>query len=300
MDKINPWRRYRLNRMFKFIVFTDHRRADPGLEVGHDVHGRPSSRRPGRFFDILFVNPIVGLPLFFTLIVTAMYGLFSLLIFFGIFMIGGIETYKAGEIKTRFRDVWGQDPVLHKVQENIDFLEKPAEIEAKGGYVPSGILLWGPPGHGQDAHGRGRGRARPASRTCSSIRRPSCRPSSASAPMKIKWLYRKLRKQALRHGGVVVFFDEADVLGNRGSTGSGGQFDARRENAAAGLHTCNAAHYVDDHAAVDRVARPAAAGSAQRIDGEDQKPEKRGIIMGGMGGAAAWAPCRPCSPRCPA
>ena len=36
-----------------------------------------------------------------------------------------------------------------KVQENIDFLEKPEEIEAKGGYVPSGILLWGPPGTGK-------------------------------------------------------------------------------------------------------------------------------------------------------
>ena len=35
------------------------------------------------------------------------------------------------------------------MQENIDFLEKPAEIEAKGGYVPSGILLWGPPGTGK-------------------------------------------------------------------------------------------------------------------------------------------------------
>ena len=36
------------------------------------------------------------------------------------------------------------------------------------------------------------------------------------APMKMKWLYRKLRKLSLRYGGVVVFFDEADVLGNRG------------------------------------------------------------------------------------
>ena len=41
-------------------------------------------------------------------------------------------------------------------------------------------------------------------------------------------------------------------------------------------------HYVDDHALSDRLARPAALDSAG-IDGEDQKPEKRGIIMGGMG-----------------
>jgi hypothetical protein len=32
----------------------------------------------------------------------------------------------------------------------------------------------------------------------------------------MKWLYRRLRKNALKYGGVVVFFDEADVLGSRG------------------------------------------------------------------------------------
>ena len=280
MDKVNPWRRYRLNRMFKFIVFT----IIAGLILAWKwgtTFIEAIVEAPARFFDILFVNPIAGLPLFFTLIITAMYGLFSLLIFYGIFMIGGIETYKAGEIKTRFRDVWGQDPVLHKIQENIDFLEKPAEIEAKGGYVPSGILLWGPPGTGKTLM---------AEAVAGETGKPYVfvDPSAfvqtfiGVAPMKIKWLYRKLRKQALRNGGVVVFFDEADVLGNRGSTSQGGQFDSRREHESlAGLHSCNAVHYVDDHALsiVWHGLQPSTAG----IDGEDQKPEKRGIIMGGMG-----------------
>ena len=285
MDKVNPWRRYRLNRLFKFVVFT----IIAGLVLAWKwgtTFWEALAEAPGRFFDILFVNPVVGLPLFFTLIVTAMYGLFSLVIFFGIFMIGGIETYKAGEIKTRFRDVWGQDPVLHKIQENIDFLEKPAEIEAKGGYVPSGILLWGPPGTGKTLM---------AEAVAGETGKPYVfvDPSAfvqtfiGVAPMKIKWLYRKLRKQALRNGGVVVFFDEADVLGNRGSTSQGGQFDARREHdSLAALHSCNAAHYVDDQALsiVWHGLQPSAssAGTAG-IDGEDRKPDKRGIIMGGMG-----------------
>jgi len=34
--------------------------------------------------------------------------------------------------------------------------------------------------------------------------------------LKVKGLFRKLRKLALRYGGVIVFFDEADSLGNRG------------------------------------------------------------------------------------
>ena len=40
--------------------------------------------------------------------------------------------------------------------------------------------------------------------------------------IKVKSLFRKLRKLALRYGGVVVFFDEADSLGNRGAVPQGG------------------------------------------------------------------------------
>ena len=36
--------------------------------------------------------------------------------------------------------------------------------------------------------------------------------------LKVKALYRKLRRLSLRHNGVIVFFDEADSLGNRGFT----------------------------------------------------------------------------------
>jgi ATP-dependent Zn protease len=41
--------------------------------------------------------------------------------------------------------------------------------------------------------------------------------------LKVKSLFRKLRKLALRYGGVVVFFDEADSLGNRGGVTTGEQ-----------------------------------------------------------------------------
>jgi ATP-dependent Zn protease len=277
MDKLNPWRRYRLNRMFKWIVGLTILGLLLAWKWGTSFW-EAIAEAPGRIFDALFVNPVTGLPLFFTLILTAMYGIFSLVIFFGIFFIGGIETYKRGEIKTRFRDVWGQDPVLHKVQENIDFLEKPAEIEAKGGYVPSGILLWGPPGTGKTLI---------AEAVAGETGKPYMfvDPSSfvqtfiGVAPMKIKWMYRKLRKLALRNGGVVVFFDEADVLGNRGSAGGDGQFNSRRGAEAAHVHACNGCSYVDDKSLSIVANGLAPAG----IDGEDQKPRKRGIIMGGMG-----------------
>src|SRR5437588_1943312 len=36
--------------------------------------------------------------------------------------------------------------------------------------------------------------------------------------LKVKSLFRKARKLSLRYGGVVMFFDEADALGNRGAS----------------------------------------------------------------------------------
>ena len=42
---------------------------------------------------------------------------------------GGIDVYFPDDIKTRFTDVWGQDQVLDRVQENIVFLENPESIE---------------------------------------------------------------------------------------------------------------------------------------------------------------------------
>jgi hypothetical protein len=38
----------------------------------------------------------------------------------------------------------------------------------------------------------------------------------------VKSLFRKLRKLSMRYGGVIVFFDEADSLGNRGALAQGG------------------------------------------------------------------------------
>ena len=40
--------------------------------------------------------------------------------------------------------------------------------------------------------------------------------------LKVKSLFRKLRRLALRYGGVIVFFDEADSLGRRGALAQGG------------------------------------------------------------------------------
>jgi cell division protease FtsH len=128
---------------------------------------------------------------------------------------GGVDVYYPDDIKTRFTDVWGQDHVLERVKENIIFLEHPELVEERGGYVPGGLLLWGPPGTGKTL-------------MAEAVAGETGKPYVFVDPgafinmfmgvgiLKVKSLFRKLRRLALRYGGVIVFFDEADSLGNRG------------------------------------------------------------------------------------
>ena len=158
---------------------------------------------------------------------------------------GGVETFFPDDIRTRFSDVWGQDQVMHKIRENLLFLENPEIIEQKGGYVPGGILLWGPPGTGKTlmAEALAGETGHPFVNVDASMLN-----TMGMGVLKVKMLFRKLRKYALKYGGVVAFFDEADALGNRGH--------ARRDAGPAGPAG-------QDPVAVRRSATPtSAAGSA--------------------------------------
>src|SRR4029453_3890215 len=87
--------------------------------------------------------------------------------------------------------------------------------------------------------------------------------------LKVKSLFRKLRKLALRYGGGIVFFDEADALGNPGLGPAGGPGAPGR--GGGGRRS--------------RWTTPDAAGSSW--------------AAWPVAGAAAWAPCRRCSRSCP-
>ncbi|HSB86676.1 MAG TPA: AAA family ATPase, partial [Ilumatobacteraceae bacterium] len=226
MSAMNAYTRWRLARLVKRLAVLALIGTIFSWMWGINLF-QALAEAPARIFRNIFINPALGLPVGLTIALSTLGGLVYIVFFFGIFFIGGVETFKPGEIKTRFRDIWGQDHVVRRVKENLDFLERPKEIEERGGYVPSGILLWGPPGTGKTLL---------AEASAGETGKPYVfvDPSAfvqtfvGVAPMKIKHLYRKLRKLALRYGGVVVFFDEADVLGNRGL--QSGQFD----NTAAG------------------------------------------------------------------
>jgi cell division protease FtsH len=279
LSKMSPWNRFRLQRFTKRVIVltlvslyfgSKWKVSAPEALVGLPGH-----------FERTFFSPARGnLPIFWTLIVSLSISVIYMIFFFGIFFFdSSMETYKPGEIKTRFSDVWGQDPVLTRVKETVAFLDKPQEIEARGGYVPGGILLWGPPGTGKTLM---------AEAMAGETDRPyvNVDPSAfiqtfmGVAPMKVRYLYSKLRKLALRHGGVVVFFDEADSLGSRGSLGNPGQQQSSTSWSAA--HACNGAHYLSDDAVgflwnEHVAAHPDRTRKAPRSAGIDR------IIMGGMG-----------------
>lgn len=143
------------------------------------------------------------------------------LLLFWVLSRGGVHVYLPEEVRTGFESVWGQDHVVTKIREVVDFLRDPDAIESSGGHIPGGVLLWGPPGTGKTL-------------IAEAIAGETATPFVLVEPaafqnmfvgvgvMRVRGLYRKLRKLAETYGGVVVFFDEADVLGSR-SRGLDGQ-----------------------------------------------------------------------------
>ena len=263
----NPWLRFRLQRMFKtlmvmaFIVWVLSNIWNISfLQAINDA--------PSRVAKALFGSE-QRLPFLFQIMLTLLLSVGQFAAIFWFMSRGGTDILLPEEVDTRFSDVWGQDKVLDKVKENIAMFDKPEDIEAKGGHVPGGILLWGPPGTGKTLIAK-------------AIAGETGKPYVFVDPgafqnmfmgvgiLKVKALYRKLRKLALRHGGVIVFFDEADVLGNRGSSVAG----QATSDSPLGGYQCMAERTFGSHRHASTSVH--AAG-----------PERAGklrIIMGGMGG----------------
>ncbi|HZD17809.1 MAG TPA: AAA family ATPase, partial [Actinomycetota bacterium] len=264
------WTRFRVSRVLKLLFFL----FIVDIVVAQ-ITGLPAATALFQLPFLLFS----WLPLIFQLA----FGFFFIMIqFIGLFWFlskGGVDVFYPDDVKKRFDDVKGQDSVLAKVKENIIFLEDPERIEEQGGQVPRGILLWGPPGTGKTM-------------MAEAVAGETGKPFVFVDPgafmnmfmgvgiLKVKGLFRRLRRLALRYGGVIAFFDEADSLGNRGMTGPvgpGGDFGA---TAFSPTPPCNGLSYLSP-ASVSHVLQAAAAGSAP------EEPHGRWvdrIFMGGMGG----------------
>ncbi|HEX6400827.1 MAG TPA: AAA family ATPase, partial [Actinomycetota bacterium] len=213
-ERVDPFLRFRLARVAKWllVLWILGSILEPIVEGADPAAGELNpvtalARAPALLFQVL--------PMILQIVLIMFVAVGQFVAIFWFLSRGGVEVIMPDDIETRFSDVKGQDSVLDRVKENMVFLEDPESIERRGGYVPGGILLWGPPGTGKTLM---------AQAVAGETGKPfvSVEPSAfinmfiGVGVLKVRALYRKLRKLATRYGGVLVFFDEADSLGSRG------------------------------------------------------------------------------------
>ena len=239
IHRLSDWTRFRLSRAIKWALVVFLLAVILGA-----IYDEPPVKA-------LFLAPkafLSALPFLAQLMFAVVFIVIQFAALFYFLSRGGVDTYFPDDIRTRFSDVWGQDHVLNRIRENLLFLENPEEIEKHGGYVPGGILLWGPPGTGKTL-------------MAESMAGETGKPFVFVDPgaftnmfigigvLKVKSLFRKLRKLALRYGGVVVFFDEADALGNRGIITQGGPQRASTMNKSKVFESsCHGGTYLSESA----------------------------------------------------
>lgn len=262
--KMDPWVRYRVARALKLFIIL----FALSTFLGRLFHTEPVwlglVEAPGRL--------VVALPMLLQLAFGFFFIIFQFIGLFWFLSRGGIDVIQPDEIETRFEDVKGQDAARNQLKETLVYLERPKEIEEKGGQIPKGILLWGPPGTGKTMM---------AQAMAGETDKPfvAVDPSAfiqmfmGIGPLKVKSLYRKLRRLALRYGGVIVFFDEADSLGSRGGSVVSG-IDAALSPWAA-ISGCNGLAY---------VSQPGRNVVFEATMSAPAEPQKEGILMGGMMG----------------
>ena len=271
--KFSAWTRFRVARVFHWVLAL----VVLAILTGKIIHTTP-------LLALLRVPAIVwhSMPFVLQIVFTLFFVVAQFAMLFWFLSRGGVDVYYPDDIKTRFSDVWGQDHVLERVKENIIFLENPEVVEDRGGYVPGGILLWGPPGTGKTL-------------MAEAVAGETGKPYVFVDPgafinmffgvgvLKVKGLFRKLRKLALRYGGVIVFFDEADSLGNRGMVTQGQPGGVTGASAAFTTAGCHGFSYLSRDTQW-QLTRDAMGSAAAELEAEPGVRRNRQIIGAGMNG----------------
>jgi cell division protease FtsH len=279
--KLSAWTKFRITRVFSWIIV---------LAVIAIVAGKVMHVPPLNAALIIPEDLWHGLPTFIQYAIYLLFAVAQFGLLFWFLSRGGVDVYFPDDIKTRFSDVWGQDHVLERVKENIIFLEHPELIEDRGGYVPGGILLWGPPGTGKTL-------------MAEAVAGETGKPYVFVDPgafinmfmgvgvLKVKGLFRKLRKLSLRYGGVIVFFDEADSLGNRGMALGGAPGGAPRGATGASVPFATAGCHGFSYLSSDSQQRIFQDVTSSQFDAGLAEPGRKrdkqivgGMMNGGGGG----------------
>lgn len=157
------------------------------------------------------------------------------LVFFGVKMIAQGEVFgkrfhraKKEEQLSRFEDVAGHSGPKQEVLEVIEYLKYPERFERTGARVPTGILLYGPPGNGKTLLAKaiaGEANAEFIEQNASSFMQLYV----GAGAMAVRGLFKEARKKR----PCVIFIDEIDSVGGRRGGGSGGGYDERLQTINA-------------------------------------------------------------------
>jgi cell division protease FtsH len=158
-----------------------------------------------------------------------------LLVFFGVKLISQGEVLgkrfhrpKKEEQLNRFDDVAGHSGPKQEVLEVIEYLKYPERFERTGARVPTGILLYGPPGNGKTLLAKaiaGEANAEFLEQNASSFMQLYV----GAGAMAVRALFKEGRKKR----PCVIFIDEIDSVGGRRGGGSGGGYDERLQTLNA-------------------------------------------------------------------
>lgn len=206
---VDPNVRYRLRRFLILLA---------GLWVYGQVISLVTDRCDGGFQCALLSLTLLveQVPTLIQVFMSIAFGLLNLAVmYYAIASVGTFSVILPGTIAVTFDDIYGQDSARDRVREQVTLLENDDAVTQAGGYMPKGVLLTGPPGTGKTMLAKAAANAStkplvlipPGGLTGMFV---------ASNILKIKKLGRAIRKYSKRHGGVIVFFDEIDSLGNRG------------------------------------------------------------------------------------
>ncbi|MGQ0679121.1 MAG: AAA family ATPase [Actinomycetota bacterium] len=151
-----------------------------------------------------------------TLISVSMFMIVQFAAIFWFLSRGRAYTIFPNEYDVTFDDVRGQKPVVESVQEVVKLFRGFREFKKIGGYPPHGLLFEGPPGTGKTLM---------AKAVAGTVGVPFIyTPASGFANMfmgignlRVMMLFRKAKKYARIYDGAVIFIDEIDAIGSRGS-----------------------------------------------------------------------------------
>ncbi|MCI5072567.1 ATP-dependent zinc metalloprotease FtsH [bacterium] len=127
-------------------------------------------------------------------------------------------------IKTRFKDVAGQDEAKDELVEIVDFLKNPKQFTHLGGKLPKGVLLVGPPGTGKTLL---------AKAVAGEAKVPFFYASGSDfvemfvgvGASRVRDLFEQAKKQA----PCIIFIDELDAVGKSRSASNLGGHDEREQ-----------------------------------------------------------------------